>query len=217
VANADVYSTQFATFVQTFAQVMGLPPLERYFFIEGGALAVENALKAAMDWKVRQNLAAGRVPNPLPLRRLVTELLERGSASEELWADPAEAPPYALHQFRVAQISLLVGRVLSLTQGVLQDLGVAAYHDCGYAAEPRPRTWRSPSSGTEPWARLSASAASTGQDAPGARVLRHHRDANDTCPFSSGASCASPGLRPLAHTAGSRPRWRSPSCSSGRR
>ena len=39
---------------------MGLAPLERYFFIEGGALAVENALKAAMDWKVRKNLAAGR-------------------------------------------------------------------------------------------------------------------------------------------------------------
>src|SRR2546428_157754 len=39
---------------------MGLPPLERYFFIEGGAPAVENALKAAMDWKVRRNLAAGR-------------------------------------------------------------------------------------------------------------------------------------------------------------
>jgi L-lysine 6-transaminase len=60
VANADVYSTQFATFVQTFARVMGLKPLERYFFIEGGALAVENALKAAMDWKVRKNMAAGR-------------------------------------------------------------------------------------------------------------------------------------------------------------
>jgi L-lysine 6-transaminase len=60
VANADVYSTQFATFVQTFARVVGLKPLERYFFIEGGALAVENALKAAMDWKVRKNIAAGR-------------------------------------------------------------------------------------------------------------------------------------------------------------
>src|SRR5439155_559189 len=60
LANADVYSVQYATFVQTFARVMGLPPLERYFFIEGGALAVENALKAAMDWKVRKNLAAGR-------------------------------------------------------------------------------------------------------------------------------------------------------------
>src|SRR6266699_6610692 len=60
VANADVYTVQFATFVDTFARVAGLPPLDRYFFIEGGALAVENALKAAMDWKVRKNLAAGR-------------------------------------------------------------------------------------------------------------------------------------------------------------
>ena len=60
VANADMYSTQYATFVDTFARVMGLSPLDRYFFIEGGAAAVENALKAAMDWKVRKNLAAGR-------------------------------------------------------------------------------------------------------------------------------------------------------------
>ena len=59
VANPDVYSVQFATFVRTFSQVVGLPPLDRYFFIDGGALAVENALKAAMDWKVRKNLAAG--------------------------------------------------------------------------------------------------------------------------------------------------------------
>jgi L-lysine 6-transaminase len=60
VANADVYTPQFATFVETFARVIAHPALPRYFFIEGGALAVENALKAAMDWKVRKNLAAGR-------------------------------------------------------------------------------------------------------------------------------------------------------------
>jgi L-lysine 6-transaminase len=60
VSNADVYTVQYATFVKEFARVMGLPPLDRYFFIEGGALAVENALKAAMDWKVRKNLTAGR-------------------------------------------------------------------------------------------------------------------------------------------------------------
>ena len=60
VANADVYSVQYATFVQTFARVAGMPPMDRYFFIEGGAMAVENALKAAMDWKVRKNLVAGR-------------------------------------------------------------------------------------------------------------------------------------------------------------
>jgi len=60
VANADVYTPQLATFIETFARVVGLKPLERYFFIEGGAAAVENAVKAAMDWKVRKNIAAGR-------------------------------------------------------------------------------------------------------------------------------------------------------------
>src|SRR5437016_2240735 len=59
VANSDVYSEGYAEFVETFARVAGLPPLERYLFIEGGALAVENCLKAAMDWKVRKNMAAG--------------------------------------------------------------------------------------------------------------------------------------------------------------
>jgi L-lysine 6-transaminase len=59
IANSDVYSEGYAEFVQTFERVVGLPPLERYLFIEGGALAVENCLKAAMDWKVRKNMAAG--------------------------------------------------------------------------------------------------------------------------------------------------------------
>jgi L-lysine 6-transaminase len=60
VASSDVYSVPLAKFMQTFARVVGIPSLSRYFFIDGGALAVENALKAAMDWKVRKNLASGR-------------------------------------------------------------------------------------------------------------------------------------------------------------
>ena len=59
VANSDVYSQAYAEFIDTFSRVVGLPPLERYLFIDGGALAVENCLKAAMDWKVRKNMAAG--------------------------------------------------------------------------------------------------------------------------------------------------------------
>ena len=59
IANSDVYSDGYAEFVATFERVVGLPPLQRYLFIEGGALAVENCLKAAMDWKVRKNVAAG--------------------------------------------------------------------------------------------------------------------------------------------------------------
>ncbi len=59
IANSDVYSDGYAEFVATFERVVGLPPLGRYLFIEGGALAVENCLKAAMDWKVRKNMDAG--------------------------------------------------------------------------------------------------------------------------------------------------------------
>src|SRR4029453_13574332 len=56
----DVYSQAYAEFVETLTRVAGLPPLERYLFIEGGALAIENTLKAAMDLKVRKKIPAGR-------------------------------------------------------------------------------------------------------------------------------------------------------------
>src|SRR5438132_11032901 len=37
IANSDVYSEAYAEFVETFSRVAGLPPLDRYLFIEGGA------------------------------------------------------------------------------------------------------------------------------------------------------------------------------------
>src|SRR5437868_1886889 len=73
VANSDVYSEDYAEFVETFGRVFGLPPLERYLFIEGGAMAVENCLKAAMDWKVRKNMAAGRGDWLHKLRKICDE------------------------------------------------------------------------------------------------------------------------------------------------
>ena len=62
-ANPDMYSTAYAEFVETFVRVLGDPALPYLFFIEGGALAVENALKVAFDWKSRKNEAAGRDRN----------------------------------------------------------------------------------------------------------------------------------------------------------
>ncbi len=59
-ANPDMYSTAYAEFVETFVRVLGDPALPYLFFIEGGALAVENALKVAFDWKSQKNEAAGR-------------------------------------------------------------------------------------------------------------------------------------------------------------
>jgi L-lysine 6-transaminase len=62
-ANPDMYSAPYAEFVETFVRVLGDPALPHLFFIEGGALAVENALKVAFDWKSHKNEAAGRDRN----------------------------------------------------------------------------------------------------------------------------------------------------------
>ncbi|MDH3404170.1 MAG: L-lysine 6-transaminase [Acidobacteriota bacterium] len=59
-SNSDLYSPEMAEFVEALARTVPEPLGRRMFFIEGGALAVENAVKAAMDWKVRKNLAAGK-------------------------------------------------------------------------------------------------------------------------------------------------------------
>ena len=59
VANSDVYTPHYARFVDTFGRV-GIPDeLPHAFFVSGGALAVENALKVAFDWKTRKNRAKG--------------------------------------------------------------------------------------------------------------------------------------------------------------
>ena len=59
-ANSDIYTTYFAEFVETFARTVPEPLRDHLFFVDGGTLAIENALKTAFDWKVRKNLAAGR-------------------------------------------------------------------------------------------------------------------------------------------------------------
>ncbi|PJB84011.1 MAG: L-lysine 6-transaminase [Acidobacteria bacterium CG_4_9_14_3_um_filter_49_7] len=59
VANSDIYTTRMADFVDSFAKLGAHPAFNNYFFIDGGALAVENALKAAFDWKVRKNFTKG--------------------------------------------------------------------------------------------------------------------------------------------------------------
>jgi L-lysine 6-transaminase len=61
-SNSDVYTVAMARFVETFSRVVGDPALPHLFFVEGGALAVENALKVAFDWKRRHNAAHGRDP-----------------------------------------------------------------------------------------------------------------------------------------------------------
>lgn len=61
-SNSDVYSVPMARFVETFVRVLGDPALPHLFFVDGGALAVENALKVAFDWKSRHNERRGVDP-----------------------------------------------------------------------------------------------------------------------------------------------------------
>ena len=55
-ANSDLYTDLMAEFVQAFAEMAMPEEMPHLFLISGGALAVENALKTAFDWKVRKNL-----------------------------------------------------------------------------------------------------------------------------------------------------------------
>lgn len=52
---SDVYLQEYADFMEVFERVAIPEELQYCFFIEGGALAVENALKVAFDWKTRKN------------------------------------------------------------------------------------------------------------------------------------------------------------------
>lgn len=59
-SNCDLYTVEYARFVDVFAEVALGGEFRHVFFIEGGGAAVDNAVKAAIDWKTRKNLAAGR-------------------------------------------------------------------------------------------------------------------------------------------------------------
>ncbi|MBI5710383.1 MAG: L-lysine 6-transaminase [Candidatus Eisenbacteria bacterium] len=57
--NSDIYTVEMAEFVETFGRLAMPAYLPHAFFISGGTLGVENALKAAFDWKVRRNFRHG--------------------------------------------------------------------------------------------------------------------------------------------------------------
>jgi len=59
-SNSDLYTVEMAEFTDAFRRLAQPEALPHLFVIEGGALGVENAMKTAMDWKVRKNMARGR-------------------------------------------------------------------------------------------------------------------------------------------------------------
>lgn len=58
-SNSDVYTEELAEFMESFSRVAVPSSLQHSFFISGGALAVENAMKVAFDWKVQKNFQKG--------------------------------------------------------------------------------------------------------------------------------------------------------------
>jgi len=58
-SNADFYTRQYAAFLKAFGKYAMPKAFKHAFFISGGTLAVENALKVAMDWKVKKNRQKG--------------------------------------------------------------------------------------------------------------------------------------------------------------
>ncbi len=54
LANSDLYTTEMAAFVEAFGSKVTPPGFPHHFWVSGGALAVENALKTAFDWKARK-------------------------------------------------------------------------------------------------------------------------------------------------------------------
>jgi len=94
--------------------------------VDRGAGLVEDSL---------DNMGVNRMPNPLPMRRVVTEIIEGGVGAEGLWDEPGAANQFSSHVVRVARLSMVIGKTIGLNDEGMQDLGVAAlFHDMGYGA-----------------------------------------------------------------------------------
>lgn len=61
VANSDIYTQEMAEFVKTFKEVAVPEGYNHLFLVDYGTLAVENAFKVAMDWKVNKLISAGKI------------------------------------------------------------------------------------------------------------------------------------------------------------
>jgi L-lysine 6-transaminase len=72
-ASSDLYTTHMAAFVDAFATHVTPADFPYHFWVSGGALAVENALKTAFDWKAQkvgpQNCDQGNALVVLHLRQ----------------------------------------------------------------------------------------------------------------------------------------------------
>ncbi len=80
------------------------------------------------------SLGQARMPNPLTIRRVVTEILDVGPGGEGMWEEAASSDKFSAHTVRVGLLCMMIGTGLRLSNEMMQDLGVSAmFHDVGYA------------------------------------------------------------------------------------
>lgn len=81
-------------------------------------------------------LGTSRLPNPLPIRRMVNQMIDAGVSQDiaTLAQDSEQQlPPFSRHTLNVTALSILIGREAGLPDASLADLGVAAvFHDVGF-------------------------------------------------------------------------------------
>jgi HD-GYP domain-containing protein (c-di-GMP phosphodiesterase class II) len=85
------------------------------------------------------NVASGRLPNPLPVRRMLNDMLDvthgKDLARIAFQVD-AKAPAFAQHALMVTNLSVLMARAAGLPDSSLSDLAVSAFlHDIGFCSE----------------------------------------------------------------------------------
>lgn len=69
-SNSDILTEEYVSFLETFDRVLNPGKwFKRYFFVSGGTLAVDNALKTAFDWKHRTVArTTGKILQPNDMR-----------------------------------------------------------------------------------------------------------------------------------------------------
>jgi hypothetical protein len=92
---------------------------------------------AATVADVFANLGANRLPSPLPVRKLVHQLIDSTGDESPIvlaLASDSTLPSFARHTLMVTNLALVIGRGLGLSDGALADLGIAAiFHDVGFS------------------------------------------------------------------------------------
>ena len=163
LTNSDLYTESLARFVATFATVLPETLQHHLFFIEGGALAVENTLKAAFDWKRRRNLAAGRAAAGSQIIHFRDAFHGRSGYTLSLTnTDPVKIEHFP--KFRWPRVGNPALR-FPIDERVLDDVRRAEEQSLAEIRAPSPRTRttspRSSSSRSRPRAAITTSAPSS--------------------------------------------------------